>query len=443
MKSWWHFKSYPIKMGNMENIVSQLQETGEKIENLDNKINTDDELITHSKEIKWIYKNIGEIDGAIKQIKEDGKKQDVSNQLFEIKRLFADLMNDSIINWDFKDVKDERRFDSVNKSFISNLEDIIANNRDKIDVPKINIEEAKNKLLNSDLTYELIESIDGGLTDEEKIVLLKELTKEWILPENISFLALWFGFQTWVLAVWEDWETKVSYIDYWSWCMIIDWWEIIYGEDYETAYMKYITENMEVTEDIENNQIKITFWKLEKSTTYTLDTDNLEKMNKFLENLQRNVAKWKSPDVYEFIYKIWYFSKIELNWWKDSIKAEIYGKWTTWWSNFKLWAWVWLSYTHKWNNITSTTSLWASTNLVTFSTEWPKWKTSYKFDVTQKIQFKNWLLLQGKAYTNTKDINAEVAVWYKKWNVEFTTWVWTNGAVASVKYNIPPSRKRR
>jgi len=58
------------------------------------------------------------------------------------------------------------------------LEDIIVNNRDKIDVPKINIEEAKNKLLNSNLTYELIESVDGGLTDEEKIVLLKELTKE-------------------------------------------------------------------------------------------------------------------------------------------------------------------------------------------------------------------------------------------------------------------------
>lgn len=365
------------------------------------------------------------------------KKQDVSNQLFEIKRLFADLMSDSVINWDFKDVKDERRFDSVNKSFISNLEDIIVNNRDKIDVPKINIEEAKNKLLNSNLTYELIESVDKGLTDEEKIILLKELTKEWILPENISFLALWFGFQTWVLAVWEDWNAKLSYIDYWSWCMIIDWWEIIYGENYETAYMKYINENMEVTEDVENNQIKITFWKFGKSTTYTINTDNLEKMNKLLENLQSNITKWETPDVYEFIYKFWYFSKIELNWWKDSIKAEIYGKWTTWWSNFKLWGWVWLSYTHKWNNITSTTSLWASTNLVTFSTEWPKWKTSYKFDVTQKIQFKNWLLLQGKVYTNTKDINAEVAVWYKKWNVEFTAWVWTTGAVASLKYNIP------
>lgn len=74
MRSWWYFKSYSIKMENMENIVSQLKETGEKIENLDNKINTDDELLTHSKEIKWIYKNIGEIDGAIKQIKEDEKK---------------------------------------------------------------------------------------------------------------------------------------------------------------------------------------------------------------------------------------------------------------------------------------------------------------------------------------------------------------------------------
>lgn len=399
----------------MENIQQRIEETDKKIDNLDNKINTDEELIKQSNEIKWIYNKIKEIDTASQNIQEENDKQYINKRLLEIKRKFTDLTIDWKINWEFTDVVDSRRFDAINKNFIDKLNNIIAENFNKIDIKEINIENAKNKLLNSDLTYELIEWINKELTEEEKIILLKELTKGGIQPEDIAFLAMWFWFETWLFSIWENWEIKIPYINYWTGCIMIWEWDIYYGENDEDAYMKYI--------GTEADKIKIKYWTYRKDSLYTTETDNLEKKTNLIKSQGENLENWIDPEVYEFIHKIWTFTKIELNWWKDSIKAELYWKLTTWWMNLKLWGGIWLSHTHKWEKITSTTSIWASANILSFSEKWPQWKTSYKFEIGEKLQLQQYVIW-GKINTKWKWINWEIYAGYKTWQHEINISVW-------------------
>lgn len=464
MKPWWYFISHQISMKNPENIESTVQKTEKDIRSLDNKLNTDNELLANSWKIKLIYKDICNLDKSIKLINDDNEKQELKRSLFEVKRLFADLMLDGVINHEIDDVEDEWRLDSVNESLMHDLEniitqnfdkihspesvtgDIIAQNFDKIHVPEISIKEAKDKLLNSDFTYELVESLDKTLTEEEKIILLSDLAKDCIKPEYISLLALWFWFQTWVLEhCWKDWNIIIPYINYWSGVIIVDCWEVIYGADYETAYTNFIIANTEVVKQNEHT-MKIKFWKYASSITYTIDTDNLEERAFLSENLQRGMDRKRELSIREFIHKFGHFSQIELTWWRESVRAELYGKLTVWLDNFKLWYWVWLSYIHRWDNITSTTSVSVTDNLVAFSSQWPQWKNVYRFDLTQQIAFNNGLFFQWKAYHSfDKPKGAlDVSAGYKdkKSGIEFTAWVWTNGAVASFKYNIPSGKKK-
>lgn len=481
LKPWRHFISYQIRMESSENIESKIQKTEKDIRSLDNKLNTDNELLANSWKIKLIYKDICDLDKSIKLINDDNEKQELKHSLFEIKRLFADLMMNGEIDKELDDVEDEWRLDSVNEYLMHNLEntvtqildeihsqepvsgDIVAQNSDQIQVPEsvsediiaqnfdkihsteISVKEAKDKLLNSDFTYELVESLDKALTDEEKIILLSDLAKDCIKPEYISLLALWFWFQTWVLEhCWKEWNIIIPYINYWSGVIIIDCWEVIYGADYETAYTNYIIENTEIVEQNES-VIKIKFWKYASSITYTIDTDNLEERAFLAENLKKGIDRKRELSIREFIHKFGQFSQIELTWWRDSVRAELYGKLTVWLDNFKLWYWVWLSYTHRWDNITSTTSISLTDNLVAFSSKWPQWKNVCRFDLTQQIAFNNGFFLQWKAYHSFNNPKGAVdfSGWYKdnKSGVEVTVWGWTNGAVISVKYNIPSGKK--
>ena len=366
-------------------------------------------------------------------------KKEYKGKILNIKRKFADLMNNRILDWEFKDVNDkdaEQRFDTINKKYISDLEDIIRKNFDKIDTIKINVNDLKDELINTDKPYEIMESINYKLTDEEKITLLKEISDEDIPPEYITVIAWWFWFESWLILAWETWLIKLSYIKYWSWCIIIWEWKIVDWKDYEDAYQKYIIENKS---EIKGKVDGINTY--DKSTLYESDTSDIEKREKIQKAQIDDIENWITPEEYEFVQKIWVFTTTWLKWWKDSIKAELYWKWTTWWSDVSLWYWWWISWIHKTDNKTKiTTTFWISGNLINFSSTslWTddKWseivtwglqreEPKTKYSIQEKINF-NWLIIWWTV--STKDFNKVQASAYcayktKNKNTEFFAWI--------------------
>jgi len=425
-------------MAGLENITSKIENNEKEINKLNKNIDTDEQLKNNQKTIKKIYNDIGKISNNIAEIQDENTKKEYKDKILKIKREFADLMSNRILDWEFKDINDERRFDVINKQYISELEDIVKNNFDSINITKIDVNNIKNELINTNTPYETIESINNQLTDEEKIILLKEISNEDIPPEYITLIAWWFWFESWLILAWENWFIKLSYIKYWSWCIIIWEWKIVDWKDYEDAYQKYIIENKS---EIKNKVDGINTY--DKSTLYESDTSDIEKREKIQKAQMDDIENWITPEEYEFVQKIWVFTTIWLKWWKDSIKAELYWKWTTWWSDVSLWYWWWISWIHKTDNKTKfTTTFWITGNLINFSSTntwtdetWAEvitWglqrePTKAKYSIKEKISFSNWLTIWWTL--STKDFNKiQTSVYwaYTKWNTEVWAWITTN-----------------
>lgn len=436
MRGGWAFKSYLIIMENINDIDQYIDETDKWIDMLDKNINTDEELISHLEEIKRIYASIADIDKKILLVQDSQQQQEFQKRLLELKWKFADLAINWVIDWDNKDVTEERRFDSINEGFIHDLEDIIQNNWDKIEIKNIDVENTKKIFLKWEITSDIIDEVNKQLSQEERIILLKELNKENFSIEDLTLLASLFWFKWWILLGWDEGMLEIPYVEYWSWCIIFSDWNMICWNSYEDAYSNYLLSIIS-TGKISNDKTSINFGTFNKESYYTSDTDNLEKRVKLQDTLAKNVANWKDPNVYEYINKMWVFTKFEFNW-GDTIKTELYHKETTWWTDLKLWWWVSVSYEHKfWGNLKSKTSVWASANLLAISNGSLQRKPSQKYDITQNLVFKNGFSIWGKAYTKDfKTVNSSVTIAYNKWRRSAWLAAWTEWIAAWLKINF-------
>lgn len=137
--------------------------------------------------------------------------------------------------------------------------------------------ERKEKLLNSDVSFDTIQQLNEDLNNGDKVLLLAALSKEWLKTKHLLVMASLMWFDVWTIsASVNSWEISVPYVKKEGWgTFVFANWEIYHWKDEIDAASSWATQNISRpnngVENSANNGVNLTITSIKLKNKIPVD----------------------------------------------------------------------------------------------------------------------------------------------------------------------------
>lgn len=369
----------------------------------------------------------------------------INNKIDEIK----DQNEQDLLRTKIKNLQDEMR--DKNQLDIDTLQQdlnevyrIISEKYNKMEIPETNedIEKWKNILLAPDVSFDTIQELNSIMNDQDKILLLRELSSLWLQTNDILILASCMEFDCWLLSLQTDnWNIDIPYITCPPpiWVISIINWEIFYWTDENMMFMNYINSNTNTNTSKSNLITSLSYKKKLSGTQYR---DDGSQFNYYQQELTGKIGYIiKTP--LNLKINPYIKAKATSNIWLTDIWDETrLNKQST---TVKSWFWTNISYTGSlWWKYDFSVYGWMYQNLLNLSWWTLKWKPSTTLTLWWNFYLPNnrslwWEINYSSSWIVEYNANVSKKIWDTAsifWKFSHSVWGWSSNPEWSIWFTL-------